>query len=131
VPFEGSAQVNAAILGGHVDMGYGACSADGLRKLAQTGAARTSFDADTPTLTELGYNSVATQWRGFTVKAGTDPEIVATLADLFVEAAADSRFVEFMESRGEVLNVFESEEFAAQVREDVEATKALRARLGL
>ena len=70
-----------------------------LRGLAVTGAARTPIAPDLPTLRELGYPDVTlVAWFGFATRAGTSPEIVATLNTLFNRAlqapVVQARFAE-------------------------------------
>ena len=131
VPFEGSAEVNTQVLGGHVQAGYGSGNADGLRLIAQTGPERSEFLADVPTLGEVGYDVTDTQWRGYVVRAGTDPGIISQLETLLLAAAEDPRYKAFATDRGEDVEILRSAEFAARIREDVTEFARLRQELGL
>jgi tripartite-type tricarboxylate transporter receptor subunit TctC len=72
-----------------------------------------------------------TQWRGYVVKAGTDPQIVSQLETLLLEASEDPRYKAFAEERGEDVEILRSAEFDARLREEVATFKQLRTELGL
>lgn len=131
VPFPGSADVTAAVLGGHTDAGYGAARTAGLRKLAQAAPKRSAFATDVPTLTELGYPVEDTSWRGVIVKAGVDPAVMQKLEALFTEAVAHEKFIELQKKNNEDIEVLRSKDFERSLRMEIEDTVKLRKELGL
>jgi len=103
--------------------------ADGnLRPLAVLSAKRLKDFPDVPTAIELGYNAKTSTTRGYAVRKGTPPEVVAKLSDALVKAMKHDTFANYLKSAG--LNaddsVAGSEEWTAQIREEYEkAVKAL------
>ena len=88
VPFGGWSEIYAATLGGHVDIGTGgvgesfvAVQGGELEALAVFAPERSQFYPDVRAWPEIfpQYPIVVLSSRGFGVRAGTDPEIVATL----------------------------------------------------
>ena len=93
VPFQGSAKMRAAVLGGHVmlaDMNISEAIAEvdegKLVALGQMGEKRWSGAPNVPTFKEQGYDIVMGSMRGMGAPAGTDPAIVKKL-DAAVKAA--------------------------------------------
>jgi tripartite-type tricarboxylate transporter receptor subunit TctC len=87
VPFKGGPEATTALLGGQIDILFAITStalpsveAGKLRALAVTSRARTGLMPNLPTMIEAGLPEFeAVTWFGFTVPAGTPPEIVARL----------------------------------------------------
>lgn len=85
VPYKGGAPAVVDLLGGHVSSTVSPLpeiiqhAADGkIRILATTGAKRSRFLPNVPTMTEYGYRDVVFQdWSGFLAPAKTPPELVA------------------------------------------------------
>jgi len=85
VPYKGGAPAVVDLLGGHVSSTVSPLpeivphAADGkLRILAFTGAKRSRFLPNVPTMAEAGYRDVVFQdWSGFLAPAKTPPELVA------------------------------------------------------
>jgi putative tricarboxylic transport membrane protein len=84
VPFDGEGEVMAALLGGHVNVGFlnpseamTQMTAGKLRPLAITSAERSPAFPDIPTFKELGYGDIVhTQLRGLVMPADVPQEIV-------------------------------------------------------
>ncbi|TIL97256.1 MAG: tripartite tricarboxylate transporter substrate binding protein [Mesorhizobium sp.] len=84
VPFDGEGEVMAALLGGHVNVGFlnpseamSQMKAGKLRPLAITSAERSPAFPDIPTFKELGYGEILhTQLRGLVMPADVPPEVV-------------------------------------------------------
>jgi tripartite-type tricarboxylate transporter receptor subunit TctC len=90
IPFTGTGPLPAAVLGGHVSalMNYtmlGVQMSDEVRVLAVAAEERVPSMPDAPTFRELGYDIVGGAYRGVAAPAGTPPEIVEQLAEVFGE----------------------------------------------
>jgi tripartite-type tricarboxylate transporter receptor subunit TctC len=87
VPFKGGPEATTALLGGQIDILFAITStalpsveAGKLRALAVTSRERTGLMPNLPTMIEAGLPEFeAVTWFGFTVPAGTPPDIVARL----------------------------------------------------
>jgi len=87
VPFRGGGPAMNDLVGGHVPSLFASAPTatgfmrDGrIRALAVTGAKRSPFDPDIPTVAELGFPGyAATNWYAVVVSSKVPPEIVATL----------------------------------------------------
>jgi tripartite-type tricarboxylate transporter receptor subunit TctC len=86
-PYKGASPALQDLLGGQVASTVGVLGialphiqAGDLRALAMTGATRSSFLPDVPTLTETGYPGLEiAEWQGLFVPAKTPPAIVQAL----------------------------------------------------
>ncbi|MBH0239605.1 tripartite tricarboxylate transporter substrate binding protein [Methylobrevis albus] len=84
IPFDGEGEVLAALLGGHVNVGYmnpseamSQIQAGTLRPLAISSAERSPAFPDVPTFLELGHDQIVhTQLRGLVMPAGVPAEVV-------------------------------------------------------
>jgi|SRR5579864_6148281 len=98
VPYPGSPQVNAAILGGQIAAGFVVpatamplVQAGRLKALAVTSGARSEALPEYPTLAESGYPAVvSTGWVGMVAPAKTPREIVGRLSREVVEIVHSS-----------------------------------------
>jgi tripartite-type tricarboxylate transporter receptor subunit TctC len=87
VPYKGASPALQDLLGGQVASTVGVLGialphiqAGNLRALAMTGATRSSFLPDVPTLTEAGFSGLEiTEWQGLFVPAKTPPAVVRAL----------------------------------------------------
>lgn len=87
VPYKGASPALQDLLGGQVASTVGVLGialphiqARNLRALAMTGATRSSFLPDVPTLTEAGFSGLEiTEWQGLFVPAKTPPAVVHAL----------------------------------------------------
>src|SRR5260221_4823273 len=94
VPFRGGGPAMNDLVGGHVpSLMASAPTATPLmregriRALAATGAKRSPFDPDIPTIAELGFPGyAATNWDSMVVSSKVPPEIVATLSAILTKA---------------------------------------------
>lgn len=137
VPYKGSNEALAAVIGGQVAMMSGTTEfvphvkAGKLRVLATMGAKRAAAFPDVPTLRESGVDIVNESPFGIGVPRGTDPAIVRRLHDVFIATlqdpavqAAYARYMLPMIPMG-------SAEYEAFARRTVEAERATLDRLGL
>jgi tripartite-type tricarboxylate transporter receptor subunit TctC len=138
VPFKGTAEVVAAVAGGHVMLGAG--SIGGAKPLVDAGKARymnvwtaerRKGFPDVPTLKELGYPLVITSPWGIAGPKGMDPKIVNVIHDAFkkaIETPAVLETLERFEMTPEYMNPADYKSFVA---EQIKAEKALVDRLGM
>ncbi len=106
VPYKGGADVAAAILGGHADLGalYGLQSkyldTGKMRILASAMPHRAKSAPNAPTIEELGYKGVALDNEFlFVLPQGVSPEIKAKLEKAIVVAAKDPMFKDLVENK--------------------------------
>jgi len=135
IPFRGSGQVTAALLGGQIDMFFGNASdlvphADS-GKVTLLGVAtpqRMKQLANVPTISETYPNMSLTSWNGFLVPAKTPREIVNKLAKHVIAAARDPANVAQLTALGIEPNGTTPEEFVAQInREQPQFDAAIKA----
>jgi tripartite-type tricarboxylate transporter receptor subunit TctC len=100
VPYAGTAPMQTALLGGHLDVGSFNMSEgiaglrDGrFRALAMTGDERWSPAGQVPTLRELGLNVVGGAQRGIVGPPGLPGPIHRRLVEAFGAALADPKFI--------------------------------------
>jgi tripartite-type tricarboxylate transporter receptor subunit TctC len=127
VPYKGASPALQDLLGGQVASTVGVLGialphiqAGSLRALAMTGATRSSFLPDVPTLTEAGYPGLEiAEWQGLFVPAKTPPAIVQALnrsaRDALDTAEVKSGLVKLSFEAGGT----SPEEFAQLVRSDL------------
>ncbi len=101
VPYNGTADVVTAVLGGDVEMGMGEASAFSshadageLNILATMGNERSDFFPDIPTMKECGFDVESTIWVGNAFPAGTPIEIVKKVSDAYGEAAKNQEMLD-------------------------------------
>lgn len=93
-----------------------------LKALATSGAARSPWLPEVPTLVESGYKGLVVEtWLGFFAPARTPAEVVARLQREVTEAAASSELRQGMEKFAIEPYTLDSAAFAAQIRSDAEA----------
>ena len=108
VPFRGASETTAALLGGHIQVlivnpmsvsDY--IKAGKIRGLAVTGEhiVDPNFD-QIPTLKEVGYDIVLSNWYGVAVPKEVPPEIKAKIADGFQKIIQDPEFKQDIEKLG-------------------------------
>jgi tripartite-type tricarboxylate transporter receptor subunit TctC len=137
VPYKGSNEALAALLGGQISMMSGTTEfmphvqAGKLRVLATLGAKRAVAFPDAPTLRETGVDIVNESPFGIGVPRGTDAAVIKVLHDAF-RASLDDPVVQATFARFTLpiipMNTADYEAFA---RRTVEAERATLGRLGL
>ena len=138
VPFKGTAEVIAAVAGGHIMLGAGSIGA--AKPLVEAGKARymnvwtaeprKSFPG-VPTLVELGYGLVVELPWGIAGPKGMDPKVVAKLHDAFKKAIEEPTVLEALERYEMKPDYKSTADYVAAVKRQVEIEKALIERLGL
>ncbi len=78
---------------------------------------------DVPNFADLGYPELdkLSMWRGFAVKKGTPPEMIAWWQDLCQKITEDPEWIEFFNEKSIVVHNITTEAFTQQVKEDIES----------
>lgn len=123
IPYQGSSEAIASLLGGHTDVISGNLSdmyrlGDDIRILAIAEEERHSFVPDIPTFKELGYPEVIMSTdRGIAARDGTPPEIISQLEEMFLQLLEDEDFLSEMEKAGSDMLVLNREEVIKELEE--------------
>ena len=101
VPFNGAGELNAAILGGHVDFAVqnvagtlSMVSDNKVRLIAVGSPERSPMCPDVPTMKEQGYNIIQSSMRTLAAPKGMDPEIMKVLKDAIEKGLNDPELTE-------------------------------------
>ncbi|MBC9784362.1 tripartite tricarboxylate transporter substrate binding protein [Heliobacterium chlorum] len=130
VPFQGSADQNVALLGGHIDAIIGNLNdimryTEQFRMLAIASENRHQWLPDVPTFQELGYSFTSDIRRGFSVPANTDPAIVQRLREGFQQICNDPEYLNEMEKIGQPAAYLSGEDFTKYCDRYYEEAKQL------
>jgi len=127
VPYGGGSEIITNLLGGHVPVTVSSpttmnqyVASGKVRALVVSGEKRLPQWKDVPTLKELGYNIVITQYRGFAAKKGLPADARAILVDTIKKAMEEPGFKEYLAKNSQVAEFMGPEEFTAAVRADYE-----------
>lgn len=137
VPFRGNADMQQALLGGHVMAQSDATGWDQfvdsgrMRLLVTFGDQRTTRWPDVPTAKELGYGAVSVSPYGLAGPAGMDPAVVKILQDAFKAALFDKASMDVMTQLNQAPAYKTSEEYRAWAIETFAKDKVLIEQLGL
>jgi tripartite-type tricarboxylate transporter receptor subunit TctC len=135
VPFRGSGQVTAALLGGQIDMFFGNASdlvpqaeSGKVRLLAVAAPQRMKQLPNVPTIGETYPGFSLAAWNGFMAPANTPKEIIDKLAKHVIAAARNPANVAQLTALGIEPNGTTPEEFRAQIeREQPQFDAAVKA----
>ncbi len=137
IPYKGSADLMASILGGNImaaadSTGFAPQVAAGkLRVLNTWGERRLEKFPDAPTLRELGINIVQNSPFGIGAPRGTPPEVVQRLHDAFKRAMEEPSYVQAL-ARYDMVPMYMSPTTYTKFAQDTFGTeKALVEKLGL
>jgi len=126
VHYRGGAPALQDLIGGHVPASINPISesmtqakAGTIRILAVTGAKRSAFLPDVPTMAEAGFNVVVESWLGMFVPAKTPAEIVNALSAAIGEAVKSPQMIENLSKVGNEPAFQTPAEFGATVKADV------------
>ncbi len=137
VPFKGNADLQQALLGGHVSAQSDATGWDKfvdagqMRLLLTFGEQRTKRWPNVPTAKELGYNVVSSSPYGIVGPKGMDPAVMKTLHDAFKKAMDDPRHQEVLEQLNQQLWYRSGEDYRKWAADTFNRDKVLIERLGL
>lgn len=120
VPFGGSSEIQAALLGGHIALGsmnigevIDNVNEGKLLSLGQMGEDRWQGALDVPTFREQGIDVVSGAYRGIGAPKDTDPAIIATLATAIAAAMKDAEFKQAAKKQSLPLNYQDPTKYAA------------------
>ena len=137
VPYKGGAEINTALLGGHIDVLSNSSGwtpmvdAGKFRLLATYGEQRTPRYPQAPTLREVGYDVVVSNHMGIVGPKGLPKPIVNRLHEAFKKAMDEPEFIE-AQKKFEITRCYSSpEEYEKYLREEFERIGKLVRRLGL
>jgi tripartite-type tricarboxylate transporter receptor subunit TctC len=137
IPFKGNADLQQALLGGHVMAQSDASGwdkyVDGgqMRLLVTFGEKRTKRWPSVPTAQELGYGVVSTSPYGLAAPKGMDPAVAKTLHDAFKKAMEDPRHLELLDQLNQDAWYRSGDDYAKWARETYVKDKQLIERLDL
>ncbi len=136
VPFNGGGPAIAAVVGGHIPIGFGSPAASipqikegNVRALAITSKKRSQFLPDVPTMTEAGYPQIeGDSWVGVLVPAGTPKDIIELLHREIVTIIAVPGMAARLEELGYDPIASTPEEFGTRIKVEIETwAKVIRA----
>lgn len=137
VPFKGSADGMASVLGGHVMSHSDATGwaphvdAGTCRLLATYGSKRTKRWPNVPTLTELGYDTVSDSPFGIGGPKGMDPAVTKKLHDTFKKTLEDPQVLATFEKFDQSVIYMNTEEYTKFARDNYQKEKVIIEKLGL
>jgi tripartite-type tricarboxylate transporter receptor subunit TctC len=137
VPFKGSAELEAAVAGGHVMLGAGGTSAriladaGRLRMLNVWTTKRAKYLPDVPTLIDLGYPYVIDSPFGIGGPKGMDPKVVAKLHDAFKKALDEPPVLAVLDRFEMAPNYKSTADYRTAVTEQIALERQLLERIGL
>ncbi len=134
VHFDGSAQINTALIGGQIDVGIdnvgGAWTsrvkAGQVRPLLVMDRERTKFYPNVPTTIEQGYPAVLmSSSRGIVGPKGIPEPIIKKLQAVFQKAMDDPQHMEKMDKAGLAVKIMVGEKYDKYIKDLHETTKKL------
>jgi tripartite-type tricarboxylate transporter receptor subunit TctC len=137
IPYKGSADMLAAMLGGHLDVAVDSTgavphvAAGKARVLAVLTEKRTPVWPEVPTLTELGYGIVSTSPYGIGVPAATPPAVVKALHDAFKKGLEDPIHTKTLEKYNQPVWYLSTDDYTKWAREQYEKERKIINSLGL
>lgn len=126
VPYRGSAPIISELIGGHLPFAVTTLSdaipqhrAGTIRILAATGASRSPFLPEVPTLKEEGIDLAADGWYGMWLPAGSPPEFASKLSQAAAAVLAKSDVQEKLKTIGLIPVGSTPEGLAQQLAADI------------
>jgi len=138
IPFKGTAQSSAGVLGGHISavstfypaIAENVKSGD-MKLLGVSGPERLEEMPDVPTFAEQGYPAMITSWRGVFAHKDTPPEILEYLRDAFEKIIKSPEFADRANKFGEPPRYKSGPDFTKLAYDQDEIMKNLVKELGL
>jgi len=137
IPYKGSAEIMAAILGGHIRVMSGTTEfaphvqSGKLRLLATLGSQRNKAFADVPTLKESGWDTIVESPFGIGGPKGMDPAVVKALHDAFRKTLEDPAVQATLDKFYMPSIYMSTADYTAYAERTFAAEKATIERLGL
>jgi tripartite-type tricarboxylate transporter receptor subunit TctC len=133
VPFKGNAPATTAVLGGQIEVLFGALppllphvKAGTLRALAISSAKRSASVPDVPTVAESGYPGFdIALWLGFFAPKGTPAPVVKRLESELLQVARSADLKDVMDKQGLEASAGSATELAKLVKSEIETYKAV------
>jgi tripartite-type tricarboxylate transporter receptor subunit TctC len=137
VPHKGGAELNAALLGGHIDAIADSTSWAALvnsgdfRLLVIWSPNRSRNWPNAPTLKEEGVNLILNSPYGVAGPKGMDPKVVKALADAFAKGVKEPSYAEALKKFDQELAFLDTAAYEKHVVEQIEEAKTQVQELGL
>jgi tripartite-type tricarboxylate transporter receptor subunit TctC len=138
VPFTGSNECVAALLGGHVDLHSGTLGGEldhiksgRLRIILAENATRLPLFPEAPTILEKGYDYSVKSGRTWTVPAATPKDIQRKLESALLEAFKDPTVVEMLKKWDLAPESLNADALAKMIHADFAMNESLMKKLGL
>jgi tripartite-type tricarboxylate transporter receptor subunit TctC len=137
VPHKGGAELNAALLGNHIDAIADSTSwaplvnSGDFRLLVIWSPARSKNWPDAPTLQEEGINLVLNSPYGVAGPKGMDPKVVRALADAFAKGVQEPSYAEALRKFDQEVAYLDTAAYEKHVVEQIQEAKTLVEELGL
>jgi tripartite-type tricarboxylate transporter receptor subunit TctC len=137
VPFKGGAELNAALLGSHIDAIADSTSwaplvnSGDFRLLVTWSPNRTRNWPNVPTLGEQGINLVITSPYGVAGPKGMDPKVVKVLQDAFAKGVREPSYAEALKKFDQELAFLDTAAYEKHVAELIAEAKKQVEQLGL
>ena len=137
VPHKGGAELNAALLGGHIDAIADSTSwaplvnSGDFRLLVIWSPARSKNWPNAPTLQEEGVNLVLNSPYGVAGPKGMDPKVVKVLADAFAKGVREPSYAEALKKFDQEVAYLDTPAYEKHVVEQIEEARTLVEELGL
>ncbi len=139
VTFRTSPDMANAVMRGDIDVAFefyaavnGLLASDKMTALASTGAKRTAYLPDVPTVIEsgiAGYNVAS--WNGISVPAGTPASVIATLNQAIKNVIPDTEVQNKAKAMGMEMRASTPDEMAARMKADIAKWGAVIAKAGI
>lgn len=140
IGYKGSADVKAALMGGHITAGVlhpsealpvlESGDVVALAISTSTGE-RDAILPDVPSFTELGYDITFTVWKGIFGPANMDPAVVAIIEQGFNDIVNDEAFLKEMSDMGQAVSYMGHADFTAKVADNFEYYGAVIDQVGM
>lgn len=138
IPFQGSGQIYAALLGGHI---HGEVSASQeikgqmdsgeVRILANLGTTKADFYKDVPTLKDMGHNMSTEIYFGIVAPKGIPEDTLKILSEAFKKAVEDPVVISAFARAGITANYADPAGFQKQINDDYDSFGVTLKELGL
>ncbi len=128
VPYAGEVQAMPALISGDIDLGIittSGVNTGKLKALAVFAEARYAAFQNVPTVTEAGLPVLPSGYGGLFIRADTPAPVVARLAAVCKEAAADQAYLELAARQFQLSNHVDRAGFSARIDADYRAKAAL------
>lgn len=136
IPFKGSPETQAALLGGHIlvgtgDFNYPLLEAGQIRLLFLIAESRSTDYPQTPIIRDLGYDFPAPTFLNVAGPKGMPEEIVKKLEDAFTKAMKEPAFIKGMKELRFAMIYRNSKELSDYVAQNYDAFAKLLKEIGL